>query len=259
MNYYINNETQNIVFDDERKIPLYSVEGFRIISDLWLKIGWDQKYLYSFTWLGRPLIQIPEDALRIQEVIYAIKPDVIIETGIAHGGSLVFSASLCKLMGKGKVIGVDIEIRPHNRKAIENHELFEFITLIEGNAIGSEIFEQVKAQVQENETTLIILDSCHTYDHVLKELELYSQILSNGSYIVATDGSQEYLNETPRAKDDYPDCGDWGTNNPKKAAEDFVKNNTNYEIVEPEFLFNEGKIDFRITHWPSAFIRKKNI
>jgi cephalosporin hydroxylase len=256
MNYYIDNEKQEILLDDQSSIPLYSVEGFRIISDLWVKIGWDQKHLYSFTWLGRPLIQLPEDVLRIQEVVYSIKPDIIIETGIAHGGSLVFSASLCRAIGKGRVIGVDIEIRPHNRKAIECHELFDLITLIEGSSIELDIFEQIKAKINENEITLIILDSCHDYEHVLKELELYSSLLSAGSYIVATDGSQEYLNVTPRAKTDYPECGGWVKNNPKKAAEYFVANNPNFQIVDPEFPFNEGNIDFRITHWPSAFIRK---
>lgn len=256
MNFYIDNEKQEIVLDDQSKIPLYSPEGFKVISNLWLKIGWDQKHLYSFTWLGRPLIQIPDDALRIQEVIYELKPDVVIETGIAHGGSLVFSASICKAMGKGRIIGVDIEIRPHNRKAIENHELFDLITLIEGDSISDEIFNQVKALIKPEETTLIILDSCHTYQHVLRELELYSQLLSMDSYIVATDGSQEYLNVTPRAKVDYPECGNWETDNPKKAAEDFVANNVDFKIVEPKFAFNEGNIDFRITHWPSAFIKR---
>src|SRR5215831_12677103 len=105
-----------------RTVDLYTDEAFTLLSQQWLKVGWNQKYTYSFTWLGRPIIQLPEDMIRIQEVIYAIKPDVIIETGIALGGSLVFYASLCKLMGNGRVIGIDIEIRPHNRIAMENHE-----------------------------------------------------------------------------------------------------------------------------------------
>ena len=109
-------------------------EAFALLSRLWLRAGWDTKYVYSFSWLGRPMIQLPEDMLRMQEVIYQVKPDVIIETGVAHGGSLVFHASLCHAMGRGRVIGVDIEIRPHNREAIEAHELFDLITLIEGDS-----------------------------------------------------------------------------------------------------------------------------
>src|SRR3989338_4111581 len=105
--------------------PMATPEAFSIISKAWLRCGWDTKYVYSFTWMGRPIIQLPDDVVRIQEVIYRVKPDVIIETGIAHGGSLVFHASLCKAMGRGRIIGVDIEIRPHNRKAIEEHELFD--------------------------------------------------------------------------------------------------------------------------------------
>src|SRR3954469_20722919 len=102
---------------------LASPEAFAIVSRAWLRCGWDTKYVYGFSWMGRPIIQLPEDMLRIQEVIYRVKPDVIIETGVAHGGSLIFYASLCKAMERGRVIGIDIEIRPHNRSAIEAHEM----------------------------------------------------------------------------------------------------------------------------------------
>ena len=249
-------DSQRIHFDGGQSIALYSPEGFRVISDLWVKVGWDQKHLYGFTWLGRPIIQIPDDAFRIQEVIYQVKPDVILETGIAHGGSLIFSASLCKAMGRGRVIGVDIEIRPHNRKAIEAHELFPLITLIEGNAITRETVDRVKALIKPGETVLAILDSCHDYEHVLAELRLYGELIPKGSYIVATDGSQEYLNVTPRAKKEYASAPGWETNNPKRAAEVFAAENPNFRIVEPKFPFNEGMIDFRVTHWPSAYLQR---
>jgi len=256
MNYFIDNKKQEIHFENGNIVPLYSPEGFRIISDIWVKIGWDQKHLYSFTWLGRPIIQIPDDAFRIQEVIYKIKPDVIIETGIAHGGSLIFNASICHAMNKGRVIGIDIEIRPHNRAAIEAHDLFPYISLIEGNAISEDVFNKAAAFVKSTDTVLVVLDSCHTYQHVCEELRLYSRLVTLGSYIVATDGSQEYLNETPRAKREYPDCKGWNIDNPKRAAEDFVANNPKFIIEEPEFAFNEGNINYRITHWPSAFIKR---
>ena len=115
-------------------LPLYSPEAFSALSQAWVKVGWGVKYTYGFTWMGRPMIQLPDDMIRIQEVIYRVRPDVLIETGVAHGGSLVFYASLFKAMGQGRVVGVDIEIRPHNRKAIEAHELSPYITLIEGSS-----------------------------------------------------------------------------------------------------------------------------
>src|SRR6185369_4105947 len=118
-------------------------EAFRILSKLWLRSGWDTKYVYSFTWLGRPIIQLPEDLIRVQEVIYRVKPDVIVETGVAHGGTLVFYATLCKAMGRGRVIGIDIDIRAHNRAAIENHELASYITLVSGDSIAADTIAQV--------------------------------------------------------------------------------------------------------------------
>src|SRR5437867_3632832 len=121
---------------------LYSKQAFEILSQQWLKVGWNEKYPYTFTWMGRPIIQLPEDMIRVQEVIYRVRPDVIIETGVAHGGSLIYYASLCKAMEKGRVIGIDIEIRPHNRAAIERHELFPLITLIEGSSVAPDIVQQ---------------------------------------------------------------------------------------------------------------------
>ena len=250
----INNDVIEL---NNKKVNLYSKEGFKLISDLWIKVGWDQKYIYSFSWLGRPIIQSPDDMLRIQEVIYDIKPNVVIETGIAHGGSLIYYASILNAIGKGKVVGIDIDIRKHNRKAIEEHKLFSFIDLIEGSSIELETFTKVEGLVSPNDKVIVILDSAHDYDHVLREIELYSSLASVGSYIVVTDGSQEYLGNTPRAKVDYPGYAEtWEKNNPKKAAGDFVLNNDQYEIIEPLFPFNESDLDFRITLWPSAFIKK---
>lgn len=241
---------KSIVIKDNKEYAIGSPQAFKIISDIWLRSGWDSKYVYSFAWVGRPVIQLPEDMIRIQEVVFSLKPDVIIETGVAHGGSLIFYASLCKAIEKGRVIGIDIEIRPHNRKAIEEHFLFPYITLIEGGSTSDEVMNQVKDLVRSGETVLILLDSNHSYDHVLKELELYSSLVSPGSYIVATDGIMEYLVGAPRSAED------WATNNPKKAAEQFVKSNEHFVIEEPLFPFNESNITQRITYWPSAYIKR---
>ena len=230
--------------------PMDSPEAFSIISRAWLRCGWDTKYVYTFSWLGRPIIQLPEDLIRIQEVIYGIKPDVIIETGIAHGGSLIFYASLCKAMNHGKVVGVDIEIRPHNRRAIEMHELFEYITLIEGSSIDAGIVGQVKAQVKSDDRVIVLLDSCHTKEHVVAELEAYSPLVSPSSYIVAMDGIMEQVAGAPRTQPD------WSWNNPRRAALEFVEKNPDFTIEEPAFVFNEGKISERVTYWPNAFIKR---
>lgn len=227
-----------------------SPEAFRILSKLWLRSGWDAKYVYSFTWLGRPIIQLPEDLVRLQEVIYRVKPDVIVETGIAHGGSLIFYASLCKAIGKGRVIGVDVEIRPYNRSAIEAHELSSFITLIEGDAIDPSIVEQVTAHVNPGETAMVLLDSNHSKAHVLAELNAYAPLVTADSYIVAMDGIMEEVAGAPRTQPD------WTWNNPQRAALEFVRANPDFAIEEPAFAFNEGDVSQRVTYWPSAFIKR---
>lgn len=249
----INIEQGTISVDENgetREYKLDTPEAFRIISDVWLRAGWDTKYVYSFTWLGRPMIQLPEDMIRIQEVIHTLQPDVIVETGVAHGGSLVFYASLCKAMDRGRVIGVDVEIRPHNRAAIEAHVLFPLITLIEGSSIEPQIVEQVKSQIKPDEKTMVVLDSNHEKQHVLAELRAYSPLVSVGSYIVAMDGIMERLAGAPRS------APDWSWNNPRQAALEFAAENTDFVIEEPQFAFNEGKITERVTYWPSAFIKR---
>jgi cephalosporin hydroxylase len=247
----IHDDSIAIVNHGERKVvSIGSPEGFKLLSQLWLRSGWDTKYVYSFTWLGRPVIQLPEDLIRIQEVIYRVQPDVIIETGVAHGGSLVFYATLCKAMEKGRVIGVDIEIRPHNRQAIESHPLFPFITLIEGNSIDPLVVDEVKTLVQPGESVLVMLDSCHTKAHVLAELEAYAPLVNVGSYIVAADGIMEQLVGAPRTQPD------WSWNNPRQAALEFVSRHPEFVIDELAFPFNEGSVVERVTYWPNGFIKR---
>src|SRR6476620_9389301 len=127
----IDTDTRTLVSEDDgvqRELPLYSAEAFEIVSSQWVRLGWNQRYPYTFSWMGRPLIQLPEDLVRIQEVIWSVRPEVILETGIAHGGSLIYYASLCSAMGHGRVVGIDVEIRPANRTAIERHHLASLIT-----------------------------------------------------------------------------------------------------------------------------------
>ena len=249
----IDEEKGIVIIDDSFGFKEYKIgtpEAFRILSKLWLRSGWDAKYIWSFTWLGRPIIQLPDDMFRIQEVIYRIKPDVIAETGIAHGGSFVFYASLCKAMGKGRVISIDIEIRPHNRKAIEEHELFKYGTFFEGNSIDEKIVSGVHKEVATGERCIVILDSKHTKEHVLGELNAYSDLVALDSYIIAQDGWKQWLVGAPRTEPD------WYWNNPKVAAEEFARTHNDFIIEEPTFPFNEGVITERVTACPNAFLRR---
>jgi cephalosporin hydroxylase len=232
------------------QLPLYSRRAFELLSRSWLKVGWNQKYVYTFSWLGRPIIQLPEDMIRIQEVIFRLRPDVIVETGVAHGGSLVFYASLCKLLGQGRVVGVDIEIRPHNRQAIEQHALAGLITLVEGNSVDPLIVERVKAMIRPGETVLVLLDSNHGRDHVLAELEAYHSLVTTGSYAVATDGIMELVADTPRAGEA------WQTDNPAEAARQFAKAHPEFVLEQPPWPFNESELVENVTHWPSAYLRR---
>ena len=236
--------------DGERAISLYSKEAFELLSSMWIKVGWDQKYPYTFSWMGRPIIQLPEDMIRAQEVIYRLKPDVIVETGVAHGGSLVYYASLCEAMGHGRIVGVDIEIRPHNRAAIEAHELFHRITLVEGDSVSPDIIGLVKEQIEPDSRVLVFLDSCHTKAHVRAELEAYCELVSPGSYIVATDGLMELVHDTPRGEPH------WKTDHPMAAAAEFVAEHPDFALEQPDWPFNESPLETNVTHWPGAWLRR---
>lgn len=197
----------------------------RVASDLFDRIN-EYRYSYNFTWLGRPVIQYPQDLMAIQEIIWTVKPSLIVETGIAHGGSLIFSSSMLALLGgEGRVVGVDIDIRAHNRTAIEAHPMADRITMIEGSAIDPDIVEIVRAHLpQDGGPVLVILDSHHTHDHVLTELELYSPMVGEGSYLLVLDTVIEDMDGT------FPDRP-WGKgDNPKTALHEFLRTNDRFEI-----------------------------
>ena len=237
--------------DQTEELPLYSKKSFEEISRQWVRVGWNQKYQYGFSWMGRPIIQLPEDMIRTQEVLWRVQPDVIIEAGIAHGGSLIYNASLCKAIGRGRVIGVDIEIRSHNRKAIEDHPMSELITMIEGSSTDHEIVAQVKSLVKPGETVLVILDSNHSKQHVADELLAYHDLVTPGSYIVATDGIMYDLHDVPRGE------SDWDWNHPTDAAKEFVESHPEFVIEQPDWPFNESELTENITHWPGAWLKRK--
>lgn len=184
------------------------------------------KYSYNFTWLGSPIIQFPQDIIAMQEIVWHVKPDLIIETGIAHGGSLIFYASMLELLGSnGEVLGIDIDIRKYNRKEIENHSMFKRITMIEGSSIDKGIAKQVWDFAKEKKNVLVVLDSNHTHEHVLKELKLYSPLVAKDSYLIVFDTIIEDMPE-----DSFTDRP-WGKgNNPKTAVWEFLKTNDRFKI-----------------------------
>lgn len=192
----------------------------------WLEEVSRYKYSYNFSWLGRPIIQFPQDIIAMQEIIWQVKPDIIIETGIAHGGSLIFYASMLELIGNdGHVLGIDIDIREHNRVEIEKHSLFKRITMIQGSSTDSNVLKQVYELAGGKTKVMVVLDSNHTHEHVLKELELYSPLVTAGSYLVVFDTVIEDLPD-----DFFPDRP-WGKgNNPKTAVWEFLKKNDRFTV-----------------------------
>jgi cephalosporin hydroxylase len=205
----------------------------------------EYKYSYNFSWLGRPIIQYPQDIIAAQEIIWQVKPDMIIETGIAHGGSLIFYASMLELLGGvGHVLGIDIDIRAHNRAEIERHPLFKRITMLQGSSIDDQIAQQVYAFVHNKQRVLVVLDSNHTHEHVRKELEFYAPLVTKGSYLIIFDTVVEDMPD--RFFPDRP----WGRgNNPKTAVQEFLATNDRFE-VDREI---EGKL--LLTVAPSGYLK----
>jgi cephalosporin hydroxylase len=196
------------------------------LSNIWMREGLRYKYSYNFTWLGRPIIQYPQDIIAMQEIIWRVKPALIIETGIAHGGSLIFYASMLELIGgDGHVLGIDIEIREHNRIEIEKHPMFKRISMIEGSSTDEKVVRQVYEFAKGRKPVLVALDSNHTHAHVLRELELYSPLVTKGSYLVVFDTIIEDMPE-----DLFPNRP-WGKgNNPKTAVHEFLRTNDRFLI-----------------------------
>jgi cephalosporin hydroxylase len=194
------------------------------LSRRWFTESCRQRYSYSFTWLGRPVIQYPQDMVAIQEIIWRVKPDLIIETGIAHGGSLIFYASMLELIGGDReVLGIDIDIREHNRIEIEDHLMYKRISMLEGSSTDEHIIEEVRHIAASKSRVLVALDSLHTHEHVLRELELYSPLVTKGSYLLVFDTVIEDLPE-----DLFPDRP-WGKdNNPKTAVREFLMKNNRF-------------------------------
>jgi cephalosporin hydroxylase len=236
--------------------------AFQTLSRDWLQASMQRQYVYNFDWMGRPIIQYPQDMVAMQELVWRVRPDLIIETGIAHGGSLVLSASLLALLdmsdaieagttmdpraSRRKVLGVDIDIRAHNRAAIEAHPMASRIAMIQGSAIAPEVVQQVHEFTQGYQRVLVCLDSMHTHDHVLGELNAYAPLVTPGSYCVVFDTFVEDM--PPQFFTDRPwDVG----NNPKTAVHQWLAGHPEFEIDA------EMEQRLQVTVAPHGFLRRK--
>jgi cephalosporin hydroxylase len=209
-------------------------DALKRLSREWQREAGGYNYIYNFSWLGRPIIQLPQDVFAMQELIWAVQPDLIVETGIAHGGSLIFSASMLELNAAcggpagAEVLGIDIDIRAHNRAAIEAHPMFKRISMIQGSSVAPEVVEQARARAAGKRAVMVCLDSNHTHEHVLAELRAYAPLTTVGSYCVVFDTGVE---EMPAEMfNDRP----WGPgNSPKTAVWEYLKEDGRFEIDRP--------------------------
>lgn len=221
------NPIEQFKAEREERIKRYSQDkGFKESSLKWTEESMQKQYVYNFEWMGRPIIQYPQDIMAMQEIFWNVKPDLIIETGVAHGGSIIFSASMLELIGgDGQVIGIDIDVREHNRSKIEDHSMYERITLIEGSSVSKEVHEKVQKLARGKKKILVILDSNHTHDHVLEELNLYGSMVSKNSYLIVLD---TFVEDMPKGffKDRPWDVG----NNPKTAVKQFLNEHPDFSV-----------------------------
>lgn len=230
---------------EERVLDAYTDDGYAVLANLWTRSGWQRKVSYEPTWLGIPVIQLPEDIVMMQELLWKVRPDVIIECGVAHGGALVLYASVFELLGKGKVVGVDVEIRKYNRLAIESHPLSHRITLIEGDSVSDDTVAEVTSHVRPGDRVLVALDSLHTKAHVAAELERYAPLVTPDSYLVVFDGVMAMLPDAPNGRPD------WDVNNPLSALREFV---TQHEEFEVDPTYNR----IGVSHCPEGFLRRRS-
>ncbi len=230
----------------KRTEDLFSPAGRDLVAGLWLEVSAQFRLMYDLTWLGIPIIQLPGDIVMMQELIWRLRPDVIVECGFAHGGSAILYASILELTGKGIVLGVDVEVRQYNRLAVESHPLAHRIRIIEGSSIDPATAERVRAACAGARTVLVVLDSNHTTAHVRAELDTYHSLVTPGSYAVVMDGAQALVAGIPAAKPE------WKESHPLAAIETFL-------AAHPEFAEDPRYTRTLVTCNPRGFLRRKAI
>lgn len=230
--------------DGETELDAYSEEGLAVLANLWTRAGWQHKLSYETTWLGVPIIQLPEDILILQELIWRTRPTVVVECGVAHGGALMLYASMLELLGRGHVIGIDVEIRKYNRLAIESHPMSKRISLIEASSIEPATFALVASRLQPTDQVMVTLDSNHSRQHVLTEMEMYSPLVTPGGYLVVFDSVMALVHDSPNGK------SEWLTDNPLAAVEDFLE-------VHKEFEQDHSAERMGVTYCTGGFLRRR--
>lgn len=241
-----NPETKVIVETSGQQVAfgLYSDEGMEYLSALWLKISAQRRLMYEVSWMGVPFIQLAEDLAMMHELVWKMQPDVIVECGIGQGGGLIFYSSMMELLGKGMVIGVDIEIKQQNRERLDASPFRKRMELIEGSSIDEGVVARVEKMINGMENVMVILDSDHTAAHVARELELYHRFVKPGGYLVVMDGGAAHVWDIPRDQSKYKD------NHPLLAVADFLTSHLDFE-VDPHYN------RLGITSSPLGFLRRK--
>ncbi len=247
MKLILDNDTNTLTLCEKgtsRELPLYSRDAFDLVSREWVRIGWAVRYYFTFRWLGRPVLQLPDDLIRLQEAVASLRPDVVIETGVYDGGSILFHATLCEALGKGRVVGIDISVSQDTRVALQQHALAHRIDLIEGDSAAPETVAAARARIPEGASVMVILDSHHTRIHVARELEAYAPMVTGGSCIVVTDGIMRNLTDVPGGDPS------WAEDNPATAALEFA-------AAHPEFEMRQRAWPANVTYWPDAWLWRK--
>jgi len=252
LKYVVDDNTFTITDASGKSASWFDDAGFALMSRWWTQASWQRQYSYQFQWLGRPIIQLPTDVMMMQELIHRLRPTVIVETGIAHGGSAVLHASLLTLIhGQPKdqrphVVAIDIEIRPHNRAAIDAHPLRPMMTLIEGSSTDPKVVKQARDAIRPEDVVLVILDSNHTKAHVLAELNAYASLVTPGSAIVAMDGVMRDLATLPKG------TPGWANDNPCEAVAEFLRT-----PLGKEYEIDRRYEPYALTHSPDGLLMRK--
>lgn len=228
-------------------MPLYSAAAFREISRQWMRVGWSLHHYAGFTWMGQHVLQLPDDLIRLQEAVFAVRPDLILETGVAYGGSLLYLATLCRALGKGRVIGVEIQILPQIREAIERHVLAPHIRLIEGDSTSPAVLGAIRDAQQPGETVMVILDSAHDRSHVRRELESYAPFVTPGSYLIVEDGIMLDLFDVPGGEPG------WVLDNPVTAVAGFLAEHPEFRLCRPPGTDRET---VNVSYWTAGWLKR---
>lgn len=234
----------------ETTTGLFTKEAFEAISLEWIRVGYSVAYYHTFTWFGLPILQLPQDLVRLQELIYQVRPQVIIETGVFQGGSMLFYASLLEALGSGKVIGIDLEIPPWVRRNIEEHPLSARISLMEASSVEASTLDRVKQTIGPAAPVLVILDSDHSKRHVAAELELYAPLVTKDSWIVVADGYMKDISDVPRALPEFK------TDNPFEAAREFAARHPEFLHAQPKWPCNDSVLTENVTYFPGGWFQR---